>query len=81
MDKPCAKCGRTGTYDLYSVCKECWQEAKIKQLEEALLYYANYEGNMGEWGEYGNLVGTADGDVWEEDEGKIAQKALEDKCG
>ena len=52
---------------------------RIKELEEALLYYANFEDNRGEFGEYGNLVGTVSGDIWERDCGSIAQKALEQK--
>ena len=54
--------------------------SKIKKLEGALLYYADFENQTGEYGEYGNLVCRGgDTDEWELDKGKIAQKALEEK--
>ena len=44
-------------------------------LIDALRYYAD-EQNYDENGAPGNFVGTASGDVWELDEGKIAKEVL-----
>jgi hypothetical protein len=65
-----------------------WQRAKeareqlaearkdTERLREALRFYADPE-HWGEDGSCGNFVGTAEGDIWEEDEGAVAAQALE----